>query len=332
MVRASGRRDSRDSRETQHGPRLASQAILDPYANDQRYDREPRYGHHSHEKHRSSSDKTKSRVHGDVAYRHVSHFPENMITHLHLSKIEVLAKLDVTTNETLYTLHKLQADFNKETALLSYAKPDVLNHLWEDKIGEIDSAAITATPGVVRSDAIGVYSTLKEFVETLYHTIDAFEHSSSMPPDADVTMADKLRRSAQDIERSRGLIGKKKDEAKELITNLEIISLVIKGSGLVEESRGLSHRPAKQQSVKGRKFRPALLPGESSYGSEVMENDREVEEPYDGRSEKGDSVDGEYDEVRQLEDRQGVADVGSERSADAGAQGSCSEENAAFNC
>lgn len=275
---------------------------------------------------------SKSRGHGDIAFRHVSHFPENMHTNLHLSKIEVLAKLDVTTNETLYTLRKLQADFTRETALLSYAKPDVLNYLWEDKIREIDSAAITATPGVVRGDGIGVHSTLKELIETLYHAIDAFEHSSSMPSKADVTMANKLRRSAQDVERSRGLIGTKKDEAKELITNLEIISLVIRGSGLVEDSRGLSHRPAKQQSLKGSKIRPALLHGQSSHRSDAIEDDHEVEEPYDGKSEKGDSVGSEYGEVRRLEDRQEVADDASEGSADAGAPGWCSEEGGDFTC
>ncbi|MDI1493590.1 MAG: hypothetical protein OHK93_005381 [Ramalina farinacea] len=255
-----------------------------------------------------------------------------MHTNLHLSKIEVLAKLDVTTNETLYTLRKLQADFNRETALISYAKPDVLNYLWEDKVREIESAAITASPGVVRGDGHGVHSMLKELIETLYHAIDAFEHSSSMPSTSDATMADKLRRSAQDIERSRDLIGSKKDEAKELITNLEIISLVIRGSGLVEDSRGLSHRPAKQQSLKGSKRRPALLHAESSHRSDAIENDHEVEEPYDGRSEKGDSIGSEYGEDRQLEDRQEVGDDGSDRSADGGAQGSCSEKGGDFTC
>ena len=329
MVRQSGRRDSRES---QHGARLVSQTILDPYAHDQRYDREPRHSHHSHEKHRFSSDKSKSRGHGDIAFRHVSHFPENMHTSLHLSKIEVLAKLDVTTSETLYTLRKLQADFNRETALISYAKPDVLNYLWEDKIREIESAAITAAPGAVRGDGTGVLSTLKELVETLYHAIDAFEHSSSMPSKADATMADKLRRSAQDVERSRGFIGTKKDEAKELITNLEIISLVIRGSGLVEDSRGLSHRPSKQQSLKGSKIRPALLHEPSSHRGHVIVDDHGVEEPYDGRSEKGDSVGSEYDENRQVEDRQEVADDGSDRSANGGAQGSCSEAGCDFSC
>ena len=328
MVRSSGRRDSRES---QHGARLVSQTILDPYATDQRYDREPRHSHHSHEKHRSSSDQSKSRVPKDIAFRHVSHYPENTHTNLHLSKIEVLAKLDVTTHETLYTVRKLRADFSKETALISYAKPDVLNHLWEDKIGVIESAAITATPGVVRSGGIGVHSTLKELVETLYHTIDAFEHSSSMPSKADNTMADKLSRSAQDIERSRGLIGTRKDEAKELITNLEIISLVIRGSGLVEDSRGLSHRPAKQQSSQGSKIRPALLHEQSSCRSIVTDHHREAEEPYDGRSEKASSVESEYGEDRQLEDRQEVADDASDRSADDGSPGSSSKESTSFN-
>ena len=192
----------------------------------------------------------------DVAYRHVRPQVHSM------SSKEAVHKLGMVVHDALQICHHLQTSFARETELLGYAKEDVMDFIWHDKLehadrngvdhgidprliisGNYDGVRSSSQRQVVLvNQSRGVITTLKQLHTALNTAVDATVYETTHSAGDSLSFVEKLHRMAEDIDKSCERIFKRRKDMDVFVTDLEMLHVLLKRHGGNGESRGDSDR------------------------------------------------------------------------------------------
>ena len=250
-----------------------------------------------------------------------------------VSSRDVIRSLSATVDEALQVFRSLQSSFAEETSQLSYVESQILDYVWEDKLNFVEdrrkreaksqqSGNGDTTQFAGGKDAGGVRAITKKLRLWLDEAIKATADETKRSAGDNRSLVEKLSNSARDIENSLKHIWNKRKEMDALITDLEILCVLLKRHGGIDGDSGLGG--------KGRNERVPLSRGNSYEHARV---NYKVE---DGSYESRDDNDGGDDvhkrgrtEHRGGEEPHDDCQKGVADRLEWGAQGTCSHESLA---
>ena len=154
---------------------------------------------------------------------------------------EAIKRLNHVLDDAMAFFTDLQHSFESETSQLTYLDEGVLNYIWQDKLRR-DTNFIShenqyndnVDPNRVPSQ--GVHNMLKQLNTYLNAAVDATIYETSRSAGDNRTLAEKLTRMAGDIEGSRGKVTKNRQELDVLMTDLEMLQVLLKRHGAESSS------------------------------------------------------------------------------------------------
>ncbi|KAL9098308.1 MAG: hypothetical protein Q9163_006012 [Psora crenata] len=157
-----------------------------------------------------------------------------------LSSQEAIKNLNKTTNDALRLFQGLQSSFTRETSLIGYVDTKVLDYIWQDKLASVEEDNTEDPVSEGRGGSIitprhppdtGVRVTIKDLRHCLDEAISATANEMQRSAADNRSLAEKLNRSYADINNSLKDIWKRRKEAEILITELELLHVLLKRHG-----------------------------------------------------------------------------------------------------
>ena len=207
----------------------------------------------------------------EVSYRHVR------LQNPPLTSQEAIRKLSTTVNNALGLFQDLQSSFACETSQITYVDSQIMDYIWQDKLRctyDINSREQRSSEGnhgitLQRPSAnIETHATVMELRRWLDESISASANEMQRSAGDNRSLAEKLIRSFTDIENSLKQIQKKRKEADTLITELEMLRVLLKR----HDGGGIS------QSRNNADVRSTLRRGSSYEHARVDDEEDEVED------------------------------------------------------
>ena len=248
------------SSQRQHQYQHKTHSATSTSSSDSAYHSRPQ----SHASHASSSpikaDHQSRASHDDHHPNHHSHATRPPP----LTPSEAIGRLAVVLSSTITFFNTLQTSYETDIAPLHYVAPEVLNYIWQDKVRFDHTLACSSTSSTILglsssspilsiktklstsqgdiqngeavhppSDGIhpcsnDAYAVLKDLSHHLNTAVDATVHALKRSDGDNRTLAEKLSRFAQDIEGSRERVFKRREEAGVLMTELEMLAVLLK--------------------------------------------------------------------------------------------------------
>ncbi|KAL9127634.1 MAG: hypothetical protein Q9217_003525 [Psora testacea] len=234
-----------------------------------------------------------------------------------LSSQEAISKLSATVDDALDLFQGLQSSFVRETSLITYVDSEILDYIWQDKLrnananvskGQGSKAYGDGTTSQRGPPDIGIIDTVKELRHWLDQAISAAANEMHRSAGDNRSLAEKLNRSFADINNSLKGVWKTIKETDILITELEMLRVLLKRYG--------GERGSDKQGDGGGK---CTSRHNSSYEyARVDDGDDAIRG--DGGYIDGGNNDQEDDRRDELRDNQSSPDEGGENGSDWGAQ------------
>ena len=156
-----------------------------------------------------------------------------------LSSREAIRKLSKTVNDALHLFQDFQSSFVCETSQIQYVDSQLLDYIWQDKIKYTEDQIVAmktkagndkfAQQG--QQTSIGLRAIVEHLRMWLDEAIKATADETHSSAGDNRSLAEKLNNSARDIESSLKHLWKTRKDIDTLITDLEILCVLLRRHG-----------------------------------------------------------------------------------------------------